>query len=106
MLGSALVIYPRFLSISKVGVHYGQEDTQNQMLPSYHWQCKKFAESEQRGSGRIINQSVSSSHADLQMFHKLAKNSEIQSKHIMRLTNMCECSKEKKKSPSSAPTMN
>lgn len=52
----------------------------------------KSAESEQRASGRIINQCASSSHTDLQMFHKLSKNSEIQSKHIRRFTNMCECS--------------
>lgn len=72
----------------------GGEDTQTQKLHSYHWQCKNL-QKVNRVSGRIINQSASSSHVDLQMFHKLAKNSEIQSNHIMRLTNMCECSKEK-----------
>lgn len=62
---------------------------------------RKWTESQEK----IINQSASSSHVDLQMFHKLAKNSEIQSKHIMRFTNMCECSKEKK-NPSAASTIN
>lgn len=97
MLGLALVVYPRFLSILKVRDHSWRRGYSNANAPLLPLAMQKFAESEQRASGKIINQSTSSSHADLQMFHEHAKNSEIQSKHIMRLTNMCECSKGKKK---------